>query len=133
VTAADGVDDALAVQLRVLVVEDDYYLAHDAQRALEDAGATVLGPCARMGDCMSILECNSPDCAVIDINLGSGPTFEIPAWLRDHGIPFVFLTGYDADVIPADFADVARLEKPIAASQLLEAVQRLCSERERPI
>jgi hypothetical protein len=32
---------------RILVVEDDYYLATDAARALRGAGAEVIGPSER--------------------------------------------------------------------------------------
>lgn len=111
---------------RVLVIEDDYYLADDAHRLLRQAGATVLGPCARLDQCMALLESSPMDCAVVDINLGRGLSFEIPAWLREHGIPFVFVTGYGEDVIAEPYADVERLEKPVESRRLVIAVKRLC-------
>jgi hypothetical protein len=62
---------------------------------------------------------------VIDINLGSGPSFKLAETLKDRGIPFVFTTGYDAGAIPAEFAGVERLEKPFPLRQIVGAVARL--------
>ena len=41
---------------RVLVVEDDYYQAADAARALRGAGAEVMGPCPTMEAALTELE-----------------------------------------------------------------------------
>lgn len=110
---------------RVLVVEDDYYLATDAARALRGAGAEVVGPCATEEDARAELAEARPDAAVVDINLGPGPSFKLAEALKDRGIPFVFTTGYDAEVIPAEFAGVERLEKPLQLRQIVGAVARL--------
>ena len=111
----------------VLVVEDDYYLATDAQVALTRAGATVLGPSARSDESLTLIAQHRPDCAVIDINLGGGPSFDLAEALRARSVPFLFLTGYDASVIPPEFADVERLEKPVNVSRLISSVTGLCA------
>jgi CheY-like chemotaxis protein len=111
--------------LRILVVEDDYYLADDERSALEAAGATVVGPAARTEDALSLADGGEIDCAVVDINLGAGPSFTVAAALRARAIPFVFTTGYDAAAIPDEFRDVERLEKPIDDADLIAAVARL--------
>ncbi len=109
--------------LRVLVIEDDYYIATDEQQALQGAGAVVIGPCAQASDAMAY---DGPvDCAVVDINLGRGPSFEAAATLRRRGVPFLFTTGYDAGAIPREFADVPRLEKPIREADLVAAIIRM--------
>ena len=113
---------------RVLVVEDDFYLATDAARALRGAGAEIMGPCATEEDARAELEGRRPDAVVVDINLGPGPSFKLAETLRDRGIPFVFTTGYDAEVIPMEFAGVERLEKPFQLRQIVGAVARLTPE-----
>ncbi|MET7245165.1 PAS domain S-box protein [Methylobacterium sp. EM32] len=110
---------------RVLVVEDDFYLATDAARALEGAGAEIIGPCANEEDARAELDERQPDAVVVDINLGPGPSFKLAETLKDRGIPFVFTTGYDAEVIPAEFAGVERLEKPFPLRQIVGAVAKL--------
>ena len=111
--------------LRVLVIEDDFYLALDEQRALEKAGAIVAGPCPDPAEGLALIEREPVDCAVLDVNLGSGPSFEVAAALRAKGIPFVFVTGYDPCTIPAEFADVERLEKPVDFGRLIRALARV--------
>ncbi|SEO93365.1 Response regulator receiver domain-containing protein [Methylobacterium sp. ap11] len=110
---------------RVLVVEDDFYLATDAARALERAGAHVMGPCATEEEARAVLDEQRPDAVVVDINLGRGPSFKLAETLKDRGIPFVFTTGYDAKVIPTKFAGIERLEKPLQLRQIVSAVAKL--------
>ena len=110
----------------VLVVEDDYYVASDTAAALRGAGAEVLGPCPTEEDALRLLEEETPTAVVLDLNLGGGgPRFEIAHRLLKRGTPFVFMTGYDPDVIPHEFADVVRLQKPIALRDIVEAVSKL--------
>jgi CheY-like chemotaxis protein len=107
----------------ILVVEDVYYIAMDAKDALERAGARVLGPFANEPSAMECLGREEPDCAVLDVNLGDGATFQLADAMESRSIPFVFFTGYDAKAIPPRFAHVARLEKPIQATQLVRTVK----------
>jgi CheY-like chemotaxis protein len=111
--------------LRVLVVEDDYYLAGDAERALRGAGAVVEGPFSSQRQAQDALARQRPDCAMIDINLGSGPSFELAKLLRVQNIPFIFLTGYDQELIPVEFSDVRRLHKPIAFADMVQSIAEL--------
>lgn len=115
--AAEG---ALA-GMRVLIVEDDFFLASDEQHALEAAGAQVIGPCADEAAAMRAAG-HGLDCAVLDLNLGRGPSFELAAALRAEDVPFLFVTGYDAGVIPPEFAEVQCLRKPIVMRDLVQAV-----------
>ncbi|CAO4154081.1 Blue-light-activated histidine kinase [Methylorubrum thiocyanatum] len=107
---------------RILVVEDDYYLATDTARALQGAGAEVIGPCPSEEAARDALEEGAPAAALVDINLGSGPSFALAALLRERGVPFVFITGYDEGVIPPDFADVERLQKPVELKRVVQFV-----------
>jgi DNA-binding response OmpR family regulator len=110
----------------VLVIEDDFYLADDVRQTLEDAGAHVLGPVSSVEDALALVERTKPDCALVDINLGAGPSFESAWALRSRNIPMIFLTGYDASTIPSEFADVPRVAKPMEARGLLATVAALC-------
>ena len=110
----------------VLVVEDDYYIASDTAAALRGAGAEVWGPCPTGEDALQLLDERTPDAVVLDLNLGGGgPRFAVAQALARCDIPFLFLTGYDPDVIPHEFAGVVRLQKPIALRDIVEAVSRL--------
>lgn len=110
---------------RILILEDDYYLATDLQAALEVAGATVIGPFGDEAEAKRALDKTKPDCAFIDVNLGQGPSFEVPRALGERAVPFVFVTGYDAGTVPDEFAGVARLEKPVDSRKVLETAAQL--------
>ncbi|HEU4652767.1 MAG TPA: response regulator, partial [Steroidobacteraceae bacterium] len=107
---------------RILVAEDDFYMASDTARALRGAGADVVGPCASQSRARSEIGSSSPTAAVVDINLGNGASFELASELRWHGVPFVFITGYDQAVIPQDLADVPCLQKPVDLRQIVNAL-----------
>lgn len=110
----------------VLVVEDDYYMATDTAAALRGAGADVIGPCPSVEAARELLENGTPTHAVLDLNLGGGgPQFEFARLLKARGLPFVFLTGYDPDVVPQDMQDVVRLQKPVQFRAIVEAVGQL--------
>ncbi|MEI9406864.1 response regulator [Mesorhizobium argentiipisi] len=109
----------------VLIVEDDFYLADDTQQMIEDAGAEVLGPFSAAEEALSLLDVQRPDCALVDVNLGAGPNFLLASALQARGIAFVFLTGYDPDIIPAEFRGVPCLQKPVDPTKLLVALEGL--------
>jgi ActR/RegA family two-component response regulator len=103
---------------RVLVVEDDYLVAMDIARALERAGAEVIGPVPAVDAALGALKQTVPDGAILDINLGGEMAFPVADALLALGVPFVFATGYDAQVIPLRFTHVKRCEKPMTSEQI---------------
>lgn len=115
---------------RVLVVEDDFYLATDATRALEGAGAEVIGPYPDEVSARAKIDEQHPDAVLLDINLGAGPSFKLAELLTDRGIPFVFTTGYDPEAIPAEFDHIERLQKPMPLRQIVAAIARLLGKAE---
>ena len=111
----------------VLVVEDDYTLASDTDRAIRRAGGHVLGPVGRERDALALIGKSSPGCALVDLNLGDGVRFAVASALQDRGIPFAFVTGYGDDVIPSRFADVTRMRKPVDLREVMRATACLCA------
>lgn len=111
--------------LRILIVEDDYYLAADNALTIEAAGGTVVGPFATAEDARNALDSERTDLAIIDINLGAGPSFAFARHLDQVGMPFLITTGYDDAVVPADLKKIKRLEKPFHADELIRATAKL--------
>ena len=110
---------------RVLILEDDYYLATDLQAAIERAGAIVIGPFGDVAEAEQALIKVQPDCAFVDVNLGQGPTFVIPRALVRRDVPFAFVTGYDEGTIPAEFSDAMRFQKPVVAERVVQGLARM--------
>jgi hypothetical protein len=99
---------------RLLVLEDDFMIATDLARTLEEHGAEVIGPAYSVAGALTLIEAKNGalDGAVLDVNLGAEPAYPVADALLARGVPFVFATGYDAWVIPEPYADVPRCEKP---------------------
>ena len=108
---------------RILVVEDDYFVADDLRRELEGHGAKVLGPAPSLADALDLLAREDrPDSALLDVKLADELVYPLADVLRGRGIPFVFATAYDQRDIPAAYAQVPRCEKPFEMSQLIKAL-----------
>jgi DNA-binding response OmpR family regulator len=122
------VDEQPLRGLCVLVVEDDYFLAIELCTALRAAGADIVGPARDVATGLAALAAERIDCGVLDINLRGRMGFQIANELRARGVPTIFTTGYDASMIPPEFADVVRLEKPVDLTALCRAVEVACSE-----
>jgi hypothetical protein len=79
----------------------------------------------------SELTCSTPtlakiaDAALLDGNLNGQRVDESASTLKRHDVPFVFISGYGRESLPAGFREVALLNKPFSRVQLLEGVKRL--------
>jgi len=111
---------------RVLVVEDEYFLADDIAQALTECGAGIVGPIGELQEASDIVEGDATiDAAIIDINLRSEMVFPLARILRARNIPFVFTTGYDGSSIDPEFQDIDRWEKPLDAADVSRELARL--------
>jgi DNA-binding response OmpR family regulator len=117
--------------LRVLVVEDDYFIAHEICTTLRNSGAEVLGPSPSIEHSLALIRTEPLDCAVLDINLHCNLAFNLASELQQRGTPSIFATGYDSSVLPATFRDNIRLEKPVDLQALLRAIRSVCDPSQR--
>jgi DNA-binding response OmpR family regulator len=112
--------------LRILIVEDEYFLADDVRQILNEQNVHVLGPVPTMTEALRLInESHRIDCAVLDVNLGGKSVFPISAALMERNIPFLFATGYGSTQIPAPFTGAPRLEKPFISSALVAALEAI--------
>ena len=122
-TAANGAGDgakqaAAAVGQRILLVEDEALVAMMIAECLTESGHTVIGPLSRASDALQAAKDGDYDAAILDINLGDGMAYPVADIVSARGIPFVFVTGYDADTIDERFCAVPILQKPIERQML---------------
>src|SRR3712207_5670272 len=120
-TAGTG---ALAYR-RVLIVEDEYFLADDMAQVLRKYGAQVVGPVPSSEKALALLAEEPVDAAILDINLKGQMVFPVADALREQGVPFVFATGYDESAVPEAYKDVPRWEKPFRPNDLAKALPGL--------
>lgn len=111
-------------------MEDEYFIASDLKRVLQAEGVEVLGPVGRLADALAIVERERVDVALLDVNLGSAMSFPVAERLQALGVPFLFLTGYDAWTLPEPLRNVPLLAKPFDSDAVIAAVHALCGMEE---
>ena len=116
----------LAAKCRVLIIEDEYFLANDLEVALKSMGAGVIALAGDLEAAIDLVALGGFNLAIVDINLRGRRAFGVADELRLKGIPFVFYTGYGPKMIPAQFADVIRWEKPFDPLIVAQDVVKLC-------
>jgi len=113
---------------RILVVEDDLLVVADLVDTLHAMGADVVGPIENVEKALERLD-KLPDIAgaVLDVSVQGRMVFPLADELSRRNVPYVFSTGYDDSIVPAQYSDIRRFSKPAdereIASILLEAVQ----------
>jgi CheY-like chemotaxis protein len=121
-------DDRLAGK-QILVVEDEYFIASDLKRALEAQGATIVGPVASLGKALDLIARQAIDAAILDVNLEGAHSFPVADQLRENGVPYMFVTGYDEWALPEKYRQVPRVAKPFRVSVMLRALSDLFEPR----
>ncbi len=116
--ADNGVKKLCASGRRVLLVEDEALVAMMIQDFLTESGHSVIGPISRASEAVEAARASDYDAAILDINLGDGMAYPVADILSARGIPFVFVTGYEADTIDDRFNGVPVLQKPIERQML---------------
>ena len=109
--------------LNIMVVEDDYFVAHELARVLREHRAQVLGPVPDVARSRALLFGGAPDCVLLDINLRGEMAFDLAAELIGRGIPTIFTTGYDPSIVPASLRRAPCLQKPIEKHDLVGMVR----------
>lgn len=118
-------NQALLAGRRVLIVEDEYLVADDVAAALRAAGATVVGPFGSLPAAERAVAEELFDCAVLDVNLRGRHSTPIAQSLDAAGVPTLVVTGYSRDALPDPLQAASRLEKPVAAREVPEALASL--------
>ena len=103
---------------RVLIVEDEYFIAADLKRALAEAGAIVVGPAGTLASAQALVD-DDIDLALLDVNLDGEHSYPLANRLHERAVPFAFLTGYDQWALPPAYRDVPRLDKPFDLAHLI--------------
>ena len=112
----------------ILLVEDDFSQARDTQQALQHAGAKVIGPFADSDSALQSIAARDISCAIVDIRLRDGMGFGIASALHAKGVPFMFITGLNVNVIPAAHADIPVMQKPVDYRSLMSLAARISNK-----
>ncbi len=77
---------------RVLVVEDEFFIAMELMSVLIDGGFEVIGPVTTVALALESIKRHQPDAAVLDVNLDGESVTPVAHLLHSLGVPFVLAT-----------------------------------------
>lgn len=110
---------------RVLIVEDEPLIALMLEDLLRELGCHVVGCAHSEREAFALLGASSPQVAIIDVHLGSTPSFAVASACEERDIPVVYATGYS----PSDMASFRRgrplLSKPYSREDLALALREV--------
>lgn len=107
--------------LRLLIVEDALLLALELEAGLEEAGATIVGSAADVGEAMTFID-HPLDAAVLDANLNGASVMPVAEALAARNVPFVFATGYGDSRFSLAGFDAPVIRKPYDVTQVAAAL-----------
>jgi CheY-like chemotaxis protein len=81
--------------LSVLLLEDEYLIALDAEQILRSLGVGNVEIVGSYADGQERAQSADFDVAVLDVNINGQFSFPIADTIRARGIPFVFASGYE--------------------------------------
>ena len=106
----------------ILVVEDEALAALHLEDMLQELGCQVLGPAARVKHAIELLDQESPDLAILDLNVAGELVYPVADTLAAKGVPFLFATGLGIASLDQTYRDRPVLQKPFAFSDLRDAM-----------
>jgi DNA-binding NtrC family response regulator len=108
---------------RVLVLEDEYFLADELAQLLDRAGAVVVGPFGRVADALTAIEgAGELHLGILDVNVRGDRSYPVAEALTARGVPIVFMTGYGSPAIDAAWAATPKCRKPLDTERFLQAL-----------
>jgi len=113
------------------VVEDTWLVAKALKTALEGLGMVVAGPASNTADADRLVAEETPDLAVVDVNLKGEMAYELMDWLHDRSIRVVVTSGYED--LPGSLGKFAAiLHKPFTVTTLLTTLRRVMGRSPTP-
>ncbi len=113
-------NDTVLSGLTVLIIEDEFLIAADVQRIVEEAGASQVLLASSLATARRFLADGLPiDIAILDLKLGSEDGLPLAQEFRSREIPFVVATGFDGRF---GLADLVVVHKPYNDGEVVEAL-----------
>lgn len=107
---------------RVLIVEDELLVSWATQDMLDALGCVPIGPAASVNQALATIAAQVIDVAVLDLNLGGELSYPVADALALRGVPYFFLTGYEAKSIREGYGAAIALQKPLRRHDLVDAL-----------
>ncbi|MGF6232517.1 DNA-binding response OmpR family regulator [Inquilinus ginsengisoli] len=114
---------------RVLIVEDDTWIAAMLEDIALSAGLEVVGPVSTLREAVRIASSERLDAAILDIGLGRTEVYAAADVLDERGIPFAFVTGRSESEIELLHRGRPVWTKPFLQQQIANGLKDLIARR----
>jgi DNA-binding response OmpR family regulator len=106
----------------IVVLEDEYLIALDAEGILRDMGANVF-IATNLPEAEKLAEMEHVDLALLDVNINGEFSFPVAQKFHERQVPIVFASGYELKARAFPGADLgACIAKPYTPERLRKAV-----------
>jgi CheY-like chemotaxis protein len=118
--------------MSILVVEDEMMVLWNIEAVLAELGCTSIAAASNVDQALSLIQSQTFDAALLDVNLGGEPSYPIADALTVLGVPFSFSTGYSTPAFGGTYGDRPVLRKPFRDEQLEEVLNGLLASPATP-
>ncbi len=121
--------------MRVMLVEDEPFIALDLETIIAAMGHDVVGVADCLTGALTLAETSNAEAAFIDVNLRDGFTgVDVACALRDRfGIHFGFVTG-NPEQLPVDRCGaLGVIEKPFTDADITGLLASLSKAADKPV
>lgn len=116
----------------VLVLEDEFLIALDAEQILRDLGVRQVAIAATLSEAEDRTRAGDFDVALLDVNVNGEMSFGLAQTLRARGVPVVFTTGYELkDRVDTSVDPEFCVSKPYTSERLRQALCAALAARRR--
>jgi CheY-like chemotaxis protein len=109
--------------MRMFLVEDEALILMMTTDMVESLGHTVVAKASSLEQAMGPAQSADFDLAILDVNIAGENVGPIADIIAGRGLPFVFVTGYAENALPAAFRARPYLQKPYQAENLQAAIE----------
>ncbi len=118
----DGAANSL-VGLRILIVEDNPFIALALEEMLGEQGLVIGGVANSIERALRFVRSTHFDVALLDVNIGERKIDPVAEALTTLKTPFVFTTGCGRAGLPEAFLDCPVVEKPFYIEEILQSLR----------
>jgi two-component SAPR family response regulator len=117
---------------RVLVVEDEFFVALELELMIRDLGGAVAGPAAHLGAARAVMLQDKINCAILDVKLDGNTSLPLADELMASGVPVILISGYGSNQLPSRFANTPKLGKPVSVDELARVLKGIFQQGSSP-
>ena len=106
-----------------LVVDDEALIAYDLSTTVESLGYDVLGPALSLDEAMSLVDEQTPDVALLDINIAGDLVWPLARRLVTTDCRIVFISAKNCHAeLASEFAGSSFIDKPASQTEICDVL-----------